>query len=111
MAECTKAESSIVYVAKADDHGVPAMGTGHLAMVRSDSKAIRWLGQTLGGNEAADAIHSRYYHAALDAMLDGNHQPDLDFGRWSDGTPLTPPTIEHRSKPARRSKKTRTSTT
>ena len=109
MAHCTAAESSIVYIAKADGHGVPAVRTGHLAMVRSDSKAIRWVGQTLGGNEAADAIHSRFYHAALDAMLDGNHQPELDFGKWSDGTPLTPPTIDHRSTPARRRKSAKTS--
>jgi pimeloyl-ACP methyl ester carboxylesterase len=109
VAKCTRAESSIVYIAKADGYGVPAVRTGHLAMVRSDAKAIRWLGQTLGGNEAADAIHSRFYHAALDAMLDGNHQPELDFGKWSDGTPLTPPSIEHRSTPARRRKSARTS--
>lgn len=93
----------VVYIARSDDHGVPVLRTGHLATVRSDSRALRWVGQYLGGNEANDALQSRFYHAALDAMIDGELRPELDLGKWSDGTPLCPPTIEFdRTRPDRR---------
>ena len=98
------AASVATYIALADDHGVPAFRTGHLATVRADSGALRWMGQALGGNQAQDTLQSRFYHAALDAMLAGDFTPALDFGNWSDGVAVTPPLVEMRGpdKPRRR---------
>ena len=93
------ASSCLVAIARSDDHGLPRVRTGHMATVRSDSKALRWVGQTLGGNQAQDLLQSRFYHAGLDAMLAGEPQPRFDFGAWSDGTFVTPPSIEHCSGP------------
>jgi dienelactone hydrolase len=95
-AAMTGASSVATYIAQADDHGVPVFRTGHMATVRTDSASLRWLGQSLGGNQAQDTLQSRFYHAALDAMLAGDFTPALDLGNWSDGVPITPPLVEIR---------------
>ncbi len=91
------ASSCMVAVAHLDEHGLPAVSAGHLATVRSDAKALRWVGQSLGGNQAQDLLQSRFYQAGLDAMIAGETQPTFDFGVWSDGTPVIAPSIEYRS--------------
>ena len=90
------ASSVATYIARADDHGVPEFRTGHMATMRTDSATMRWMGQTLGGNQAQDTLQSRFYHAALDAMMAGDFQPQLDFGNWSDGVAVTPPEFKTR---------------
>jgi pimeloyl-ACP methyl ester carboxylesterase len=105
-AAMTSAASVATYIARADDHGVPAFRTGHMATVRSDSGALRWMGQALGGNQAQDTLQSRFYHASLDAMLAGDFTPALDFGNWSDGVAVSAPLVETRAptKPKRRTR-------
>lgn len=105
-AAMTGASSVATYIARADDHGVPAFRTGHMATVRTDSQTLRWMGEALGGNQAQDTLQSRFYHAALDAMLAGDFVPDLNFGDWSDGVEVNPPLVETRveSKPKRRTR-------
>jgi pimeloyl-ACP methyl ester carboxylesterase len=98
----TGAASVATYIAHADDHGVPAFRTGHLATVRTDARALRWMGQALGGNQAQGTLQSRFYYAALDAMLAGDFAQALDFGDWSDGVAVVPPQVETRVAPAKR---------
>ena len=105
-AAMTGAASVATYIARADDHGVPAFRTGHMASARTDSGALRWVGEALGGNQAQDTLQARFYHAALDAMLAGDFTPALDFGNWSDGVDVNPPLVETRApvKPKQRTR-------
>ena len=84
-----------VYIGHHDDHGAPPIPSGHLATVRADSTAVRWLGHVLGGNEGDDCLHSRFYYAALDAVLDGRLAPNFEMGNWSDGTPVLSPSVTY----------------
>ena len=90
----TQTTSCVGYITRHDEYGAPPIPSGHLATVRSDSASLRWLGHLLGGNEGDDSLHSRFYYAALDALICGETELTFDMGRWSDGTPVTEPTIE-----------------
>lgn len=95
--EMRKAETCVVHITHHDEHGAPPIPSGHLATVRADSAAVRWLGHLLGGNEGDDTLHSRFYYAALDAVMAGEDVLEFDMGNWSDGRPVAAPTISFRS--------------
>ena len=95
-----KAESCVVHITHHDEHGTPPIPAGHLATVRADSPAIRWLGHVLGGNEGDDTLHSRFYYAALDAVMAGEEDLDFDMGNWSDGKAVLEPTVDFDSRSA-----------
>ena len=88
-----QASSCNVHITASDEHGAPPIPAGHLATVRADSPAVRFLGHLLGGNEGDDCLHSRFYYAALDQVMDGARCPDFDMGSWSDGTPVAHPEL------------------
>lgn len=92
--EMKQADSCVVHVTQHDEHGVPPIPAGHLATVRADSAAVRWLGHVLGGNEGDDTLHSRFYYAALDAVMAGEDTLDFLMGSWSDGQAVLPPSVE-----------------
>ncbi len=84
----THAPEKRLFVAKSDGHGAPRLVPGHLATVRDDSHMLHLVLETFGGGTGSDdALHSRYYYAALDAMVHGL-VPHFDMGEWSDGTPV-----------------------
>ncbi|MGI9577700.1 MAG: alpha/beta hydrolase [Microthrixaceae bacterium] len=96
--EMKQAESCSLHITQHDEHGVPPIPAGHLATVRADSPAVRWLGHVLGGNEGDDTLHSRFYYAALDAVIAGEDTLEFEMGSWSDGQAVLAPTLEFDSR-------------
>ena len=89
----TGASSRIVYQAHTDDHGSPGLDADHMSPIQSSGGIPNFLLQFFGGNAEQDAMDWRYYWAALDANLDGQRTVTHDLGTWSDGVPVTAPTV------------------
>jgi pimeloyl-ACP methyl ester carboxylesterase len=86
-----RAASRVVYVARSDGHGRPALIADHMAPIQYDGGLPDFLGWLFGGTGEQDALDWRYYYAALDANLAGDAAPAFDMGHWSDGVPVTAP--------------------
>lgn len=86
------ADDKVLYKAMSDNYGKPGLMAEHFTPM-TDGGLIEllnpWLSE-FGGRIEMNSFDRRFYHAALDAMLDGTMKPDFDMGRWSDGTPVNP---------------------
>ncbi|MEZ5141437.1 MAG: hypothetical protein R2726_02810 [Acidimicrobiales bacterium] len=89
--ELTAAPSKVVYQARSDSHGSPALVADHMAPIQDQGIVPDVLMQLFGGTGQQDALDWRYYYAALDANIAGATRVSFDLGTWSDGVPVASP--------------------
>ncbi len=89
--EMTAAPSKVVYQARSDRHGKPALLADHMAPIQDDGWMPSFLMNLFGGTGEQDALDFRFYYAALDANLAGLGRVPFSMGNWSDGTPVLAP--------------------
>lgn len=84
------APSRVVYCLQGDDHGYWPLKADHNASMCDQGVVPSFLMNFMGGDAEVDAADSRFYWAAIDAMLTGQASCTFDMGAWSDGVPVKP---------------------
>lgn len=88
----TAAPSKVVYQARSDATGSPAIKADHMAPIQDDGWLPSFLADLFGGTGEQDTLDWRVYYAALDANLAGQATLTFDMGTWSNGVPVAAPT-------------------
>lgn len=85
----THAASKVLYLVHSDYHGQPGLTADHCAPLLIGCSIPKASDCPLG-DFMENALDTRVYYAATDALLDGQARPGFDLGTWSDGTPVKP---------------------
>ena len=89
--ELTSAPSKVVYQARSDSHGSPALEADHMAPIQDQGLVPDFMMQLFGGTGRQDTLDWRYYYAALDANIAGATRVSFAPGSWSDGVAVAAP--------------------
>ncbi len=90
----TGATPKKVFYMHGDWYGSPNLDADHMAAINDDGLIPGWAMDMFGGDGEVDALDWRYYHVAVEALIDGVVDVPWDMGTWSDGTPVNTPVDE-----------------